>query len=266
MPVVMVSSLTQRGCDVTLRALELGAVDFVEKPSIDVLTGVEASAREIVGKVKAAALARITKTREIKSTPLPKSGLKLTDKLLAIGASTGGTEAIRVVLTAMPADAPGIVIVQHMPAGFTSSFAQRLDSLCAIRVKEAQDGDRVLPGHALLAPGGYHMAVKRSGAQYSVRIYDSAPVNRHKPSVDVLFDSCADQIQRNAVGAILTGMGDDGARGLRRMKEAGSKTIAQDESTCVVFGMPKEAIATGGVDYIVPIEQVAARMLTAAAG
>lgn len=266
MPVVMVSSLTQRGCDTTMRALELGAVDFFPKPTIDVLAGVEAAALDIVAKVKAASRARVATARAVVPVAAPKCGLKLTDRVLAIGASTGGTEAIRTVLASMPADAPGIVIVQHMPAGFTTSFAERLDTLCKIRVKEAQDGDRILPGHALIAPGGLHMAVKRSGAQFSVRVFDAEPVNRHRPSVDVLFDSVADQIQGNAVGAILTGMGDDGARGLKRMKDAGARTIAQDEATCVVFGMPKEAIATGGVDFIVPLEQVASKLLIAAAG
>lgn len=263
MPVVMVSSLTQKGGEITLRALELGAIDFFPKPTFDVLQGVEESGKEIVAKVKAAAGARFRKCAAASSAPLPKCDYVLTNRIIAIGASTGGTEAIREVLTAMPANAPGIVIVQHMPPGFTATFAKRMDSLCAIRVKEAADGDRILPGHALIAPGGLHTAVVRSGAQYSVRVYDDEPVNRHRPSVDVLFDSCADQVRKNAIAAILTGMGDDGARGMKRMHDAGAKTIAQDEATSVIFGMPKEAIAHGGVDTIAPLEQIAARLLAA---
>ncbi|HWA83050.1 MAG TPA: chemotaxis response regulator protein-glutamate methylesterase [Fimbriimonadaceae bacterium] len=265
MPVVMVSSLTQKGCDITMRALELGAVDFFPKPTIDVLHGVAEAALDIIAKVKTASLARI-KGKAASSPPaeMPKSGFRMTDRLIAIGASTGGTEAIREVLTAMPSDAPGIVVVQHMPAGFTASFAQRLDSLCRIKVKEAQDKDRVLSGHALIAPGGLHTAVVRSGAQYSVRVYDAPPVNRHRPSVDVLFDSFAEHVKGNAVAAILTGMGDDGARGMRRMHDVGVRTFAQDEASCVIFGMPKEAIAHGGVDHVVPLDQIATRLLTAA--
>lgn len=266
MPVVMVSSLTQKGCDVTMRALELGAVDFFPKPTIDVLNGIAEAAKDIIAKVKAASMARFAGT-VVRAAPmvLPKAGFRMTNRIIAIGASTGGTEAIREVLTAMPSDAPGIVVVQHMPAGFTASFSQRLDSLCRIRVKEAQDGDRILPGHALIAPGALQTAVVRSGAQASVRVYDAEPVNRHKPSVDVLFESCADQMKANVVGAILTGMGDDGARGMRHMHDVGAKTFAQDEASCVIFGMPKEAIAHGGVDHIVPLDQVASRLLTAAA-
>lgn len=262
MPVVMVSSLTQKNCDVTLQALELGAVDFFPKPTVDTLVGVEAAAAEICQKVKAAARAKVRAA----SGPAPAvkpvlTGLKMTHQVIAIGASTGGTEATREVLQLLPADCPGIVIVQHMPAGFTKSYAQRLSSLCAIHVKEAEDGDRILPGHALLAPGGFHMSVVRSGAQTSVKVFDSDPVNLHKPSVDVLFDSCADQLGRNVVGVILTGMGDDGARGMRKMRDAGARTIAQDEASCVVFGMPKEAIAHGGVEQVLPLDRIAGGML-----
>src|SRR5581483_4552442 len=191
---------------------------------------------------------------------------RTTHKVMAIGASTGGTEALREVLTAMPADAPGIVIVQHMPEKFTATFAERLNSLSKITVREARDGDRVLPGHALLAPGNFHMEVFRNGADYRVRVFSAEPVNRHRPSVDVLFHSCAKTVGRNAVAAILTGMGDDGARGMLAMREAGARTIAQDEASCVVFGMPKEAIARGAADEVMPITRVAPALLRMACG
>jgi two-component system, chemotaxis family, protein-glutamate methylesterase/glutaminase len=259
MPVVMVSSLTQKSCEVTMTALELGAVDFVAKPVVDTLAGIQEAAQELTAKVKAAFLAKITPRAVQATRPDPvKSTIKLTHQIIAIGASTGGTEAIRTVLMSLPADSPGIVIVQHMPPGFTKSFAGRLDSHCAIGVKEAEDGDRILPGQALLAPGGLHMAVQRSGAQASVRVFDAEPVSLHRPSVDVLFESCADQMGANVTGVILTGMGNDGARGMKRMRDAGSHTFAQDEATCVVFGMPKEAIAMGGVETILPLNQIAA--------
>jgi two-component system chemotaxis response regulator CheB len=268
MPVVMVSSLTQKGCDITMQALELGAVDFFPKPTINTLNGVAEGAYEIVEKVKTAARARVmprSSPSGARSAPIPSrtsgaAAYRLTHQLIAIGASTGGTEAIKEVLTALPADTPGIVIVQHMPPGFTASFAQRMDSLCAIRVREAKDGDRVLPGHALIAPGNFHMALVRSGAEYSVRVFMSDPVNRHRPSVDVLFDSCAEQAGKNVVAAILTGMGDDGARGMRRMRDNGARTIAQDEATCVVFGMPKEAIAHGGAEQTLPLPRIASEL------
>ena len=269
MPVVMVSSLTQQGCEITLRALEIGAVEFFAKPTVDTLTGVADGARAIIEKVKAAANARITpRIASDRAKVLPKVGssFRLTHQLIAIGASTGGTEAIKEVLIALPADTPGIVIVQHMPPGFTTSFAQRLDNLCAIRVKEAQDGDKVLPGHALLAPGNLQMSLVRSGAEYTVRVEMSEPVNRHRPSVDVLFNSCADQAGKNVVAAILTGMGDDGARGMRRMRDAGARTIAQDEATCVVYGMPREAVAHGGAEFILPLDEVAGKLLSLASG
>jgi len=272
MPVVMVSSLTQKGCEVTLRALELGAVDFFAKPTIDTISGVSGGADEIVAKVKTAARARIGPARAVAKTSVDAASLstahrfRATNQIIAIGASTGGTEAIRTVLTRMPADTPGIVIVQHMPPGFTASFAERMDSLCAIRVKEAEDGDRVLPGHALIAPGNYHTALRRNGASYTVRVYMDERVNLHRPSVDVLFDSCATYAGRNAVGAILTGMGNDGAMGLRRMRDAGARTIAQDESTCVVYGMPREAVECGGAEFVYPLDRVAGEILRLAAG
>jgi two-component system chemotaxis response regulator CheB len=247
MPVLMVSSLTERGCDATLRALELGALDFVTKPKVDVARGTGELADEIVTKVKAAAAARV-RGKPAGRTPAqtPAAAPRLasyqgTYKVIAVGASTGGTEALRELLCALPPDAPGIVIVQHMPEHFTRAFADRLDGLARIHISEARDGDRVLPGHALIAPGSFHMELVRSGAEYRVRVFSADPVNRHRPSVDVLFHSCARTACRNAVGVILTGMGNDGARGLLAMRSAGARTIAEDESTCVVFGMPKEA-------------------------
>ena len=269
LPVVMVSSLTERGCTTTLQALEAGAVDFVAKPRIDVQAGTVALADEIIGKVKAAARARVrrsaaTPVRRV-AAPMPSRPLsEVTHRLIAVGASTGGTEALRVFLGAMPAGGPGIVVVQHMPEQFTRAFADRLNGLCDIEVREAKDGDRVLPGLALIAPGNHHMRVHRSGAEYRVAISSEAPVNRHRPSVDVLFDSCAQAAGQNAVGVILTGMGNDGARGMRRMHDAGAQTIAQDEATCVVYGMPREAVLAGGVDRVLPLESCASAAIQAA--
>jgi two-component system chemotaxis response regulator CheB len=267
MPVVMVSSLTEAGCETTLRALELGAVDFVTKPRVDLREHLDELAQEVTGKVRAAACARIqpprareTRAEKREMTPSPPGSAALTrttDKIIAVGASTGGTEALKDFLTMLPADAPGVLIVQHMPEKFTRSFAERCDQLCTIRVKEAADGDRVLVGHALIAPGNFHMALRRSGAQYYVLIHSDPPVNRHRPSVDVLFHSVADCAGRNAVGVIMTGMGADGARGLLAMREAGARTIAQDEATCVVFGMPKEAIALGAAEAVAPLPRIA---------
>lgn len=267
MPVVMVSSLTEKGCQTTFRALELGAVDFVTKPSIDVKTGTAQIADEVVAKVKTAARARLRKRTPRTAAPIataPSQALiRSTHRVIAIGASTGGTEALSDVLTRLPADSPGIVIVQHMPPGFTKSFAQRLDKVCKIRVSEAVDGDRILPGHALIAPGDMHMEVLRSGAQYAVKIFSAPPVNRFRPSVDVLFNSCARYLGANATGVILTGMGNDGARGLLAMRQAGAYTIAQDEESCVVFGMPKEAIALGGAMSVQPLDNIGQKMLYA---
>ena len=267
MPVVMVSSLTERGCATTLRALELGAVDFVSKPKLDVAAGINDLAAEIVTKVKSAASAKLRPPLATRPTPATPSTTvtqpiaNATHKIIAIGASTGGTEALKTVLAQMPSDSPGIVIVQHMPEQFTKAFAERLDCLTRLSVSEARDGDRVLPGHALLAPGNQHMEVLRSGAEYRVRVASFERVNHHRPSVDVLFQSCARHLGANVVGVILTGMGNDGAAGMAAMARAGAYNISQDEATCVVFGMPKEAIAAGGVHEVVPLDRIPAAIL-----
>lgn len=269
MPVVMVSSLTEAGCQTTLKALELGAVDFFTKPKIDVRDEITERAAELVDKVKMAMHAHVRplRQRRIEEVQRPNSAshtamLKTTDKILAIGASTGGTEAIRSVLQQMPADAPPILITQHMPERFTKAFADRLNSICEISVKEACEGDSVLPGQALVAPGNYHMELIRSGARYQVHISQGSPVNRHRPSVDVMFHSIAKTAGSNALGVILTGMGGDGAQGLLAMRQAGAVTVAQDEATCVVFGMPKEAIKAGAVDKIVPLHHISSVLFT----
>jgi two-component system chemotaxis response regulator CheB len=265
MPVIMISSLTDKGADTTLRALGLGAIDYITKPKVDVSNGTVELADEIIAKVKMAARSRVRCATASAAPPaaLPSKPIQFsaTHKIVAVGASTGGTEALKDLLAPLPADFPGVVIVQHMPEAFTRQFAQRLDSLCRIRVKEAEDGDRVLPGHALLAPGGHHMAVMRRGMEYGVRVYRGEPVNRHQPSVDVLFSSCAHNMGKNVLGVLLTGMGADGARGMLEMKEAGSFNIAQDESTCVVFGMPKEAIKLNAADQVLPLDQIPGALL-----
>jgi len=277
MPVLMVSSLTAKDCDVTLRALELGAIDYVTKPHLDIESGTLEQADEIIAKVKMAGGARVRrrerpsqpgaepKGNTALSPPSSSLGFKATHKVIAVGASTGGTEALVQFLTPLPADCPGIVIVQHMPAGFTHSFAARLDSLCHVRVKEAQNGDTVLPGHALLAPGNFQMEVARNGVQTVAKVFAGEPVNRHRPSVDVLFQSCAQALGSNAVGVILTGMGADGARGLLAMRQAGARTVAQDEDSCVVFGMPREAIALGAAEEVSPLGNIAPAVLRLAA-
>jgi len=267
MPVLMVSSLTQAGSEVTLRALELGALDFVAKPSIGIRRGMMSYTEEIAEKIRAAAHSRPRQTPH-KPAAAParlKAPMISSEKLLIIGASTGGTEAIRQVLEPLPASSPGILITQHMPGGFTRSFAERLNRLSQIAVKEAQEGERVLPGHAYIAPGDQHLKLGRSGANYVVRLDDGPPVNRHRPSVDVLFHSAAQQAGRNAIGVILTGMGKDGAAGLLEMRQAGAPTIAQDEASCVVFGMPREAIALGGACEVMALEEIPARMMALAA-
>jgi two-component system chemotaxis response regulator CheB len=252
MPVLMVSSLTERGSEITMRALELGAVDFVTKPKLSIQSGMREYADMICDKIRATARARI-RARSVQASapaavlPQLRSPLTSSEKLIIIGASTGGTEAIREFLMQMPSDCPGILIAQHMPEGFTSSFARRLDALCKISVSEAVGGERVLPGHAYIAPGHSHLLLARSGANYVTRLDQGPPVNRHRPSVDVLFRSAALAAGKNAVGVILTGMGKDGAAGMLEMKEAGAHNFAQDEASCVVFGMPREAIAVGAV-------------------
>lgn len=271
MPVVMVSSLTERGSEAALRALELGAIDFVTKPRLGIRDGLLSYTDLITGKIRVAAAARIRPAQRaskgdsgaaLAAVPLLRSPLLSTEKLIIIGASTGGTEAIRELLQPLPPDCPGILIAQHMPAGFTHSFAHRLNSLCRIAVKEAAQGDRILPGHAYIAPGGFHLSLTRSGANYVAQVDQAPPVNRHRPSIDVLFDSAAKHAGKNAIGIILTGMGRDGAAGLLRMREAGAHTMAQDEASCVVFGMPREAIALGAANETVALEEMSHRVLT----
>jgi len=269
MPVVMVSTLTEKGSETALRALELGAVDFVSKPRLDVANGMREYAREITDKIRVAARARIaqrpagTPARRSADAVLPALADRAasTEKLIVIGASTGGTEAIKDVLMQLPADCPGVLVTQHMPEAFTRSFAARLDGLTRLSVREAAHGERVLPGHAYVAPGHSHLLLKRSGANYVTELSQAPPVNRHRPSVDVLFRSAARWAGRNALGVILTGMGKDGAAGMREMKEAGCWNVAQDEASCVVFGMPKEAIATGAVDEVLPLADIPRRLM-----
>ncbi|MCZ8109453.1 MAG: chemotaxis response regulator protein-glutamate methylesterase [Betaproteobacteria bacterium] len=272
MPVVMVSTLTERGADVTLKALELGAVDFVAKPKIGVADGLRQLGADITEKIRAAARARVARRAgppsaapgvppPVAPPPVAQLGRLSTEKIIFIGASTGGTEATRELLAEMPADSPAVMITQHMPPGFTKSYAVRLDSLCRIRVAEARDGERVLPGHAYVAPGGFHLSVERSGANYVARVTDGDPVNRHRPSVEVLFDSAARVVGRNALGVMLTGMGADGARAMKTMRDAGSFNLVQDEASCVVFGMPREAIAHGAAHEVLPLNRIAPRLL-----
>ncbi|ARS54093.1 protein-glutamate methylesterase/protein-glutamine glutaminase [Kushneria konosiri] len=269
MPVVMVSSLTERGSEITMRALELGAVDFVTKPQLGIREGMAEYAHAITDKIRAASKARL-KVAQPSSTPAPaalRAPLYSSEKLLIVGASTGGTEAIREFLMPLPSDSPAILITQHMPAGFTKSFAARLDSLCRISVREAVHGERVLPGHAYLAPGGEaHLRLVRSGANYVISLDHEAPINRHRPSVDALFESAAISAGKNAIGVLLTGMGKDGAQGLLKMREAGAWTLAQDEASCVVFGMPREAIALGAACEVVPITSMCERALAQLGG
>ncbi|MDA8083635.1 MAG: chemotaxis response regulator protein-glutamate methylesterase [Nitrospiraceae bacterium] len=273
-PVVMCSSLTEEGSETALRALEYGAVEIIQKPRMGTKQFIEESRMRICDAVKAAAVARVRPISKIPLKVTPKltadaiiekpssrAMVQTTEKVVVVGASTGGTEALRVFLEMMPPDAPGIVIVQHMPENFTTAFSKRLDGLCAITVKEAADNDSVIRGRALIAPGNRHLLLKRSGARYYVEIKDGPLVSRHRPSVDVLFRSAARYAGKNAVAAIMTGMGDDGARGMQELKQAGAYTIAQDEASCVVFGMPKEAIKLGCVDKVTPLEAIASVVL-----
>lgn len=261
MPVIMISSLTRKGSDITLSALELGAVDFVTKPQMGLQAEMMRYGELIADKIRIAARARIRR-RDPQPAPRTLSApLMGSEKIIAIGASTGGTEALRQVLTPLPASCPGIVIAQHMPPGFTRSFAERLDKICQIAVKEAEDGERVLPGHAYIAPGGRHMELERSGASYHVRLNDCPPVNRHRPSVDMLLRSVARAAGKNAVGALLTGMGYDGAQGLLALHQTGARTLAQSEKSCVIYGMPREAVALNAVSEVVDLDQIAAALL-----
>jgi len=272
MPVVMVSTLTDRGAEVTLKALELGAVDFVAKPKIGVADGLRQLGDDITDKVRTAAKAHV---RRLPTAPAAAPGAAApakpaatanigrlsTEKIIFIGASTGGTEATREVITQLPPDAPAVMITQHMPPGFTKSYAARLNGLARIRVAEATDGERVLPGHAYIAPGGFHLSVERSGANYIARVRDGEPVNRHKPSVEVLFESAARVVGPNALGVMLTGMGADGARAMKTMRDAGSWNVCQDEASCVVFGMPREAIAHGAAHEVMPLLKIATALI-----
>jgi len=275
-PVVICSSLTQEGAATTLRALEYGAVDIILKPRLGARQFLEENRIRLLDAVKAAARARVQLLRPSPPRATPKltadavlkrahpDGLvHTTEKVVVVGASTGGTEAIRELLEVLPIDAPGMVIVQHMPEHFTKAFAQRLDSLCQVTVKEAQQNDSVIPGLVLIAPGNRHTLLKRSGARYFVEVKDGPLVCRHRPSVDVLFRSAARYAGPNAVGVIMTGMGDDGSQGMLELKEAGALTIAQDEASCVVFGMPKEAIKKGAVDRVLPLALIPPALLRA---
>jgi len=276
MPVVMVSSLTEHGAEITLDALGVGAVDYLPKPKIDLAATLADYKADLISKVKAAADARVRaydpgvqrmvvqpkfSADAVLAKVAPSAHFRTTDRIIAIGASTGGTEAIKDVITEFPADTPGVVIAQHIPPAFSTAFAKRMNRVCQMTVYEAEDGQQVLPGHVYIAPGDKHLLLVRNGARYECRLDDGPPVNRHKPSVDVLFRSVAQQAGRNAVGAILTGMGKDGALGLKEMLETGSTTIAQDEATSVVWGMPGEAAAIGAASEILPLQNIAGRIL-----
>ena len=266
LPVIVVSSLTEKGGKLAMEALSLGALEVMSKPSGSFSVG--DMTVQLANKIRAIAKVKVAK-RDVMNQPptqpesrvISKSLQKTTNKIIAIGASTGGTEAIKEVLTQMPPSTPGIVVVQHMPPKFTASFAERLDGICQITVREAEDGDRIIPGKALIAPGNYHMVLRRSGAHYYVRIKDGPMVHHQRPAVDVLFKSVAEYAGGNAVGVLLTGMGVDGAEGLLMMKHSGARTIAQDEKSCVVFGMPKEAIKLGATEKVAPLRMIASLVL-----
>ena len=274
MPVIMVSSLTQEGADVTLEALEVGAVDYVPKPQTNLASEFHNYAGEIQEKVRMAASANVRR-RVSPKTPPEKKGvdavlprrkpgdLQSTEKLIAIGASTGGTEAIRQVLEQLPPDSPAVVVAQHIPQAFSGAFASRMDGGCALTVCEAQHGQRIIPGHVYVAPGDRHLTIKRDGARYTCHLNDGEPVNRHRPSVDVLFRSVAEQAGRNAVAALLTGMGDDGAQGMKELHDLGVTTVAQDEGSSVVWGMPGTAVELGATDHVLPLDAIASALLNA---
>lgn len=278
MPVVMISSLTERGAEVTLQALELGAIDFITKPQNDISGTLEDYAREIIAKVITAAAAKVRAHTAVRTAPQRRSAdavlprragqgtRQSSEHLIAVGASTGGTEAIKEVLMAMPPDAPGMVITQHIPAAFSAPFAARMNSLSAMSVAEARDGEQILPGHAYIAPGDRHLMVERNGSRFVCRLNDGPPVNRHRPSVDVLFRSVAQSIGKYAHGVLLTGMGEDGARGLLEMRGAGAATAAQDEATSVVWGMPGAAVRLGAAGCQLALRDVAAWLLNEESG
>jgi two-component system, chemotaxis family, protein-glutamate methylesterase/glutaminase len=255
-PVVMISTLTEKGAEATLRSLELGAIDFVAKPKIGVAQGMAEYHELIVDKIRTAARSKVKKAKPAKVSSVNKVSYSGTEKLIAIGASTGGTEAIKEVLQTFPANAPATVITQHMPAGFTSTYARRLDSVCQMQVKEAKGGERLLPGQAYLAPGDKHMEIERSGADYRIRLSDGPRVSGHKPSVDVLFNSLCKSAGSNAIGVLLTGMGSDGANGLLELFNAGCETFCQDEASCIVFGMPKVAIEKGAAKRVLSLDDM----------
>ncbi|MDH5716462.1 MAG: chemotaxis response regulator protein-glutamate methylesterase [Spirochaetia bacterium] len=275
-PVVICSTLTLEGAEVTMQAIAAGAVEIITKPTLGLKGFLEDSKKRLIDSVKAAGYAQVKKIKTIEklivqpklsadavlSGPSRKAMDKTTDQVVAIGASTGGTQAIEFILTRMPRVSPGIIIVQHMPEHFTAAFAQRLNGLCEVEVKEAENGDRVIPGRVLIAPGNLHMVLKRSGAQYRVDVVDGPPVSRHRPSVDVLFRSVAREAGKNALGIIMTGMGDDGASGMLEMHESGSFCVAQDEASCVVFGMPQEAIKRGGVDKVLSLQRIPEKIVS----
>ncbi|RXR06644.1 protein-glutamate methylesterase/protein-glutamine glutaminase [Pseudoxanthomonas composti] len=271
MPVVMISSLTEQGADITLQALALGAVDFITKPKLGVSQGLEAYSEEIIAKVKAAAKARVqalTPSQSTKAQAVAASAplkFRTTDRLIAIGASAGGTEAIRVVLEMMPPDAPAIVVSQHIPAAFSRPFVERLDRHSAMAVREATEGEMVVPGHVYLPPGDRHLEIVRDGARWRCHISDAGPVNRHRPSVEVMFKSVERAAGANAVVAMLTGMGDDGSRALLELRQAGAATICQDEATSVVWGMPGTAVKLGAAQEVLPLHKIAGRLLELAA-
>lgn len=275
-PVVMISTLTERGAEATMKALELGAVDFVSKPRLGVMEGLSELSEQIIDKVRVASKANVRRiapssiadsvvAQERATIGLPSSSMGMsfsTEKLIFIGASTGGTEAIKDILMRLPADFPAVLVTQHMPPGFTKTFAARLNGLSKLAVQEAVNGERLLPGHAYIAPGGLQFRVNRSGANYLAIVEDGEPVNRHKPSVEVLFKSAAKIAGRNAYGVLLTGMGNDGAKAMREMKDAGSYNYVQDEASCIVFGMPREAILQGAADEVLPPAEIAASLIS----